>query len=355
MGRADAKNKMIKITKQQKEFEKSKRKVVRKKKKNLDENQDDRDMPKLNLSVNSYTDVKKKFEKKKNSKEEPKELLPQKSLRINKLANNPFLESNNVEEKLQKQEVRVNKLQKNAFMMELEKMSSTKEEIKPEQRIKKISSEAHIKFESKKEKNVHKPDVAAAEPAEKKVQVHVSKSIEGHHPKKKNSKENKTGSTISLQKIFIDGPKNFLKSSKEKLYKLSKENLYEIQKPIDPKPLEPKLSKSEMQNYLLSHVLFDGSDMKKDKKEKVIKEEEDDIDKYLDQEYKDKINQYCSLLEEDKQPKRKKKKKKKVEDKKVEEKAPTMKLVEIKSIQQQLFQQQNQSVDKTSKHENIDK
>merc|ERR1711884_435778 len=153
MGRADAKNKMIKITKQQKEFEKSKRKVVRKKKKNLDENQDDRDMPKLNLSVNSYTDVKKKFEKKKNSKEEPKELLPQKSLRINKLANNPFLECNNVEEKPQKQEVRVNKLQKNAFMMELEKMSSTKEEIKPEQRIKKISSEAHIKFESKKEKN----------------------------------------------------------------------------------------------------------------------------------------------------------------------------------------------------------
>merc|ERR1712241_404366 len=210
-----------------------KRKVVRKKKKNLDENQDDRDMPKLNLSVNSYTDVKKKFEKKKNSKEEPKELLPQKSLRINKLANNPFLECNNVEEKPQKQEVRVNKLQKNAFMMELEKMSSTKEEIKPEQRKKKIS------------------------------------------------KENKTGSTISLQKIFIDGPKNFLKSSKEKLYKLSKENLYEIQKPIDPKPLEPKLSKSEMQNYLLSHVLFDGSDMKKDKKEKVIKEEEDDIDKYL--------------------------------------------------------------------------
>ena len=419
--RADAKNKMIKITKQQKEFEKrkqkleeeqmlqaelerkreeerlereqkerelqlameeearqaklreeeeeririlelerksnelnNKRKVVRKKKKNLDENQDERDMPKLNLSVNSYTDVKKKFEKKKNSKEEPKELLPQKSLRINKLANNPFLESSTVEEKPQKQEVRVNKLQKNAFMMELEKMSSTKEEIKPEQRIKKISSEAHIKFESKKEKNVHKPDIAAAEPAEKKVQVHVSKSIEGHHPKKKNSKENKTGSTISLQKIFIDGPKNFLKSSKEKLYKLSKENLYEIQKPIDPKPLEPKLSKSEMQNYLLSHVLFDGSDMKKDKKEKVIKEEEDDIDKYLDQEYKDKINQYCSLLEEDKQPKRKKKKKKKVEDKKVEEKAPTMKLVEIKSIQQQLFQQQNQSMDKTSKHENID-
>merc|ERR1712029_868825 len=170
--------------------------------------------------------------------------------------------------------------------------------------------------------------------------VHVSKSIGGHHPKKKNSKDNKTGSTLSLQKIFVDGPRQFLKSSKEKLYKLSKENLYEIQKPLESKPLEPKLSKSEMQNYLLSHVLFDGSETKKkEKKQGKQKKEDDDIEQYLDQEYKEKINKYCSLLEEEKKPKRKKKKK-------VEEKKPTvpsMKLVEIKSIQQQLFQNHNQS------------
>merc|ERR1712066_1084736 len=281
--------------------------------------EDDKEVPKLSLGVTNYGDMKKKFEKKKSTEERPQELARNRSMKINKL-NNPFLENAAPEERPIKQEVKVNKLQKNAFMMELEKMGAAKEEVKPEPRLKKISSEAHIKFESKKDKNVMKEENQNQNPTEKKVQVHVSKSIEGHHPKKKNSKENKTGSTISLQKIFIDGPKNFLKSSKEKLYKLSKENLYEIQKPIDPKPLEPKLSKSEMQNYLLSHVLFDGSDMKKDKKEKVIKEEEDDIDKYLDQEYKDKINQYCSLLEEEKQPKRKKKKKKKQEEKKLTKK-----------------------------------
>ena len=99
-----------------------------------------------------------------------------------------------------------------------------------------------------------------------------------------------------------------------------------------------------MQNYLLSHVLFDGNEMKKKEKKEKVTKEDDDIDKFLDQEYKDKINQYCYLLEEDKQQqKRKKKKKKKVEEKK-EEKVPVMKMVEIKSIQQQLFQQQQQGL-----------
>merc|ERR1711976_422926 len=96
---------------------------------------------------------------------------------------------------------------------------------------------------------------------EKIQMVQASKSIEG--PKKKSSKENKYGSAMSLQKIFIDKPKEFFRSSREKLYKLSKENLYEIQKPKEDKNVDQKLSKSEMQNYLLSHVLFDGSDMKK--------------------------------------------------------------------------------------------
>merc|ERR1712227_56722 len=77
---------------------------------------------------------------------------------------------------------------------------------------------------------------------------------------------------------------------------------------------------------------------KKDKKGKQ-KKEDDDIEQYLDQEYKEKINQYCTLLEEEKKPKRKKKKK--VEEKKPT--APSMKLVEIKSIQQQLFQNHNLS------------
>ena len=331
-----------------------KRKVLKKKKKAKDEAkidaEDDKEIPKLSLGVTNYGDMKKKFEKKKSTEEQPQELARNRSLKINKL-NNPFLENTASEERTIKQEVKVNKLQKNAFMMELEKMGAAKEEVRPEPRLKKISSEAHIKFESKKDKNVMKEENQIQNPTEKKPQVHVSKSIEGHHPKKKNSRENKTGSTMSLHKIFIDGPRNFLRSSKEKLYKLSKENLYEIQKPIEIEPVEPKLSKSEMQNYLLSHVLFDGKEgNKKEKKEKPI-QEEDEIDQYLDQEYKDKINQYCTLLEEDKQPKRKKKKKKKQEEKKVEEKAPTMKMVEIKSIQQQLFQQHNSTSEKTTRPE----
>ena len=332
-----------------------KRKVLKKKKKGKDESkidaEDDKEVPKLSLGVTNYGDMKKKFEKKKSTEERPQELARNRSMKINKLTN-PFLENTATEERpIIKQEVKVNKLQKNAFMMELEKMGAAKEDVKPEPRLKKISSEAHIKFESKKDKNVMKEENQSENPTEKKPQVHVSKSIEGHHPKKKNSRENKTGSTMSLHKIFIDGPRNFLRSSKEKLYKLSKENLYEIQKPVEKEPVEPKLSKSEMQNYLLSHVLFDGKEVnKKEKKEKPI-QEEDEIDQYLDQEYKDKINQYCTLLEEDKQPKRKKKKKKKQEEKKVEEKAPTMKMVEIKSIQQQLFQQQNSASEKTTKQE----
>merc|ERR1712029_910296 len=230
-------------------------------------------------------DMKKKFEKKKSTEERPQELARNRSMKINKL-NNPFLENAAPEERTVKQEVKVNKLQKNAFMMELEKMGAAKEEVKPEPRLKKISSEAHIKFESKKDKNVVKEENKDQAQPEKKISVHVSKSIEGQNPKKKNSKDSKYNSTISLQKIFIDGPKEFFRSSREKLYKLSKENLYEVQKPKEEPTIDHKLSKSEMQNYLLSHVLFDGNEMKKkEKKEKIIKED-DDIDKFLDQEYK---------------------------------------------------------------------
>ena len=339
--------------KQEEDDKSLKRKVIKKKKKPKPDEEDEtlKDAPKLNIAVNNYNDVKSKFERKRSENKQPLASAgPSKTQKINKLTNNPFLENTNVntaEEKPTRQGVKVNKLQKNAFMRELEKNAAATEEAqKPEPRLKKISSEAHIKFESKKEK-VHHDNETNEEVNDKKVQVHISKSIEGQNPKKKSSKD-KTSSSLSLHKIFIDGPKEFFRSSKEKLYKLSKENLYEVDKPVEPeKTREQKLSKSEMQNYLLSHVLFDGNDVKKKDK---AKKDEDDIDKYLDQEYKDRINQYCTLLEEDKQQqKKRKKKKKKSEEKKVEEKQPLMKMVDIKSRQQQLFQQQNQSAEKTSK------
>merc|ERR1711892_461154 len=86
----------------------------------------------------------------------------------------------------------------------------------------------------------------------------------------------------------------------------------------------------------------DGKDVIK--KEKVTKNEDDDIEKYLDKEYKAKIDQYCSLLEEEKP--QKKKKKKKLKEKKIEEKLPSIKMVEIKSIQQQLQQQKDKPAEK---------
>merc|ERR1711936_1444328 len=144
----------------------------------------------------------------------------------------------------------------------------------------------------------------------------VSRSIEGPAPQNKDEeKRKKSGSTLSLQKIFIDGPKEFFKSSKEKLYKMSKETLCEVnelENKAAPQSGDKKPSRSEMQNYLLSHVLFDGKEVAK-KEKPLPKQEEiediDDIENYLDDEYRAKIEQYCALLDDDK-PKKKKRKKK---------------------------------------------
>merc|ERR1712200_142808 len=141
---------------------------------------------------------------------------------------------------------------------------------------------------------------------ERRQLVRVSRSIEGPAPQSKSAKEKKSGSTMSLQKIFIDGPKEFFKSSKE--------NLCEVNEPTDkgdPQSADKKPSRSEMQNYLLSHVLFDGNEVAK-KEKPAPKQEEieglDAIEDYLDDEYRAKIEQYCALLDDDK-PKKKKKKK----------------------------------------------
>merc|ERR1711936_427197 len=150
------------------------------------------------------------------------------------------------------------------------------------------------------------------EQQERKQVVRVSRSIEGPAPQNKaEEKRKKSGSTLSLQKIFIDGPKEFFKSSKEKLYKMSKETLCEVNEPENkaaPQSGDKKPSRSEMRNYLLSHVLFDGKEVAKKEKPPPKQEEIEDIDdieNYLDDEYRAKIEQYCALLDDDK-PKKKK-------------------------------------------------
>merc|ERR1711974_7548 len=166
----------------------------------------------------------------------------------------------------------------------------------------------------------------------------------------------KSGSTLSLQKIFIDGPKEFFKSSKEKLYKMSKETLCEVNEPMDKAEQETsdkKPSRSEMQNYLLSHVLFDGKEVAKKEKPPPKQEEIEDIDdieNYLDDEYRAKIEQYCALLDEDK-PK-KKKKKKTTKAKKKEENLPTLKTVDIKAIQQRMQEQMKKPAEKKVEKDN---
>ena len=240
--------------------------------------------------------------------------------------NNPFLEARKPEEKPLSREVKVNKLMKNSFIQQLEKRGSLVEDyqkpkdkpviMKEESKMKKISSDANIiKFESKKEKKTSQDNGNTEDSTnERRSEVRVSKSIEGQNPKKKSSKRNIFGSTMSLNKIFIAGLNEFSRSSKEKLYKLSKETLCEFNEQFEePCSEEQKPSRNDMQNYLLSHVLFDGKDVVK--KEKINKKEEDDIEKYLDKEYKAKIDEYCILLQDEKP--QKKKTKKKLKEKKV--------------------------------------
>merc|ERR1712106_769734 len=216
-----------------------KKKVMKKKKKpkKEEETYNPEDAPKLGLGIVDYNDVKSRFERKKNA-DVPEITSPIKPLRINKLMNNPFLETTKPEEKPLNREVKVNKLMKSSFIQQLEKRGSMVEDYdKPKQKPpikkedtkqKKVSTDANIKFESKKEKKISQDNGNTEDNKnDLRLEVRVSKSIEGQNPKKKISKANKFGSTMSLQKIFIDGPKEFLRSSKEKLYKLSKETLCE--------------------------------------------------------------------------------------------------------------------------------
>jgi len=106
-----------------------KKKVTKKKKKPKKDEEviNTEDAPKLALGVVDYNDVKSKFERKKHA-EITEITSPVKPLRINKLANNPFLETAKPEEKPMNREIKVNKLAKNSFIQQLEKRGSLAEE-----------------------------------------------------------------------------------------------------------------------------------------------------------------------------------------------------------------------------------
>ncbi len=96
----------------------------------------------------------------------------------------------------------------------------------------------------------------------------------------------------------------------------------------------PKKSTEEMQNYLLSHLLFDGTMEEKSppKKDSI----EDFIDSLgevqVDPEYVREIEQYLAFVEDDEKPRMKKKRKAKPN-------MPKLKIVEISSLKNQLEKQ----------------
>merc|ERR1712192_153889 len=358
--------KMAKIKAVEEEFSKlereedeaAKKKKAGKKKKKTKKNETEAvdSGPKLNLMAGDVSNTRRMFEKSKKGGEDNKE--PPRPARVNKLTTNPFENMSSTEQSFEKV-VTVKKLQRNPFMEQLEKKGheeAKKPVVAKTAPVKKISNETCIKFESKKEKKPSENNQETNEQLERKQVVRVSRSIEGPAPQNKTEteKRKKSGSTLSLQKIFIDGPKEFFKSSKEKLYKISKETLCEVSEPMDkaePQTGDKKPSRSEMQNYLLSHVLFDGKEVAKKEKPPPLKQEEiediDDIENYLDDEYRAKIEQYCALLDDDKQ-----KKKTTKAIKKKEENLPTLKTVDIKAIQQQMQEQMKKPVEKKVEKDN---
>lgn len=295
----------------------------------------------LKLGFLNFSDNKSMFENLKHSEPSPEV----KQVRVNKLQVNPFLENINNEERKDAKEVpvKVNKLQKNSFIKQLE---SNATEVQRPAPAKKISTETkkkgqpEIKFESKKHSVESKKDDVVVEPVLLKPKVRGSKSIENPQQSKLDKRHS---STLSL---FFDNTKKFFRNSKEKLYKLSKETLHEIDQ-IKNESNSLKPTTTEMQNYLLSHVLFDKPDVPKNtKKEKQLTKDEE-YDLYLDKEYREKIEQYCSLVEESK-PRRKKSKPKH------ENKLPQIKLVEVKSIQEQLFNQVEKTCDKKTLNDELE-
>jgi hypothetical protein len=133
------------------------------------------------------------------------------------------------------------------------------------------------------------------------------------------------------KRSMIQSSMDALKGSFEKLNN-SKERLSDA---FTKRKKGTKLSKNDMQSYLLSHVLYDG-----EMKVENVPERKDDLIDILEEEMniteedllKDvkQMKQYLTLFDDDKKGKKKKKKKKKPE-----EPPPTIMTVQVNSIKQQ--------------------
>ena len=299
------------------------------------------DLPQLKIGFLEFSDNKNKFENLQRESEPSPEAKQQ--IKVNKLTVNPFLQNLKNEDKNEQKasSVKVSKLKKNSFMKQLEQAPTESQVPVPKKKPAEVhkKSQPEIKFSSKK------PSIDnTKKDAEEQSSMAINTSNRNNEQTNNADKrEKKNSSTFS---VFIDNTKEFFRNSKEKLYKLSKEALNDIDDSCreDEKSKTHKMSTSEMQNYLLSHVLFDKPENNESKSKDTSStkaSKDNDTNDYLDKEYRDKIEQYCSLVE-DKRPKKKKSKTKTSK----EDKLPQIKMVEVKSIQEQLKHKLDQPSEK---------
>lgn len=136
-------------------------------------------------------------------------------------------------------------------------------------------------------------------------------------------------------KAFIRLSAEKLTNSKEKLFKTSKEKVHEVNSCEDARTLTRKPSKNDMQNYLISKVLFDDNKpvsalKQNDIPESLGEHNSDQEEVVLDDEYVKEMEKYLMFIDEDYSTSKKKKKKK---GKKKQE--PKIQIVQVNHIKQQ--------------------
>merc|ERR1712018_19251 len=116
-------------------------------------------------------------------------------------------------------------------------------------------------------------------------------------------------------KAFIRLSAEKLTNSKEKLFKASKEKIHDVNSVEETRTLSRKPSKHDMQNYLISKVLFDDNKPVSVLKQNDIPEapsehNSDPEDVVLDDDYIKEMKKYLMFIDEDYSTAKKKKKKK---------------------------------------------
>ena len=252
------------------------------------------------LVSTTCSDLKKKFDIKKNQQPEEKNDEPMVKPRARRLIYNPFERKSESEEN-----------------------ATVKRREFPEVKQNRISD-----IKKRYSQLMGTSDVPQEESKQSKKGVdQVDKKLVANEVQYENKQSRDNNSNLkkkSLLRLSIEK----LNASKEKLIKHSKEKLNELSEGKEP----PKPSKNDMQNYLITQVLFDGKKpaATTPKEELVIEDFDDGEEVALDEEYVKEMEKYLWFLED----KGKKKKKKKQKKKQVQP-AVQIKVVEVNDIKKQ--------------------